>query len=284
MALAQLCWITIWQGDLVKAKRIGEEAVASAGAVPDWFSGVAHCMLAQAHFYDGDPERCIEMLLGVGGGHELPELDPLSRIAWFSLLAEAGWAVGRRAEAAEWAELATVQASSLGLVLRTGFGQLAQAVARQGGSPGDAAKHAVNAAESFAKAGDRVDAGRAHLLAGVLLGEAGDTERAREEIAQARALFSACGANLFQSMAVREERRLNARGPRRRDAHTGELTRRELEVARLAGTGLTNRQIASELFVSPRTVEVHLSRILAKLDVPTRAAIAGALAGSGGDK
>ena len=176
------------------------------------------------------------------------------------------------------------QASSLGLVLRTGFGQLAQAVARQGGSPGDAAKHAVNAAESFAKAGDRVDAGRAHLLAGVLLGEAGDTERAREEIAQARALFSACGANLFQSMAVREERRLNARGPRRRDAHTGELTRRELEVARLAGTGLTNRQIASELFVSPRTVEVHLSRILAKLDVPTRAAIAGALAGSGGDK
>ena len=40
MALAQLCWITIWQGDLVKAKRIGEEAVASAGATPTTPAGL----------------------------------------------------------------------------------------------------------------------------------------------------------------------------------------------------------------------------------------------------
>jgi DNA-binding CsgD family transcriptional regulator len=252
--------------------------------VADWFSGVAHGMLAQAYFYDGDPARCIETLLRAGGGHELPELDPLSRIAWFSLLAEAGWAAGRRAEAAEWAELATVQASPLGLALRTGFALLAQAAARQGDSPGGSAKLALESAASFAGAGDRVDAGRAHLLAGVLFGEDGEIERAREELARARALFRACGANLFQNMAVREERRINARGSRRRAAaHTTELTRRELEVARLAGTGLTNRQIATELFLSPRTVEVHLSRILAKLDVPTRAAIASALALAGGD-
>jgi DNA-binding NarL/FixJ family response regulator len=87
-------------------------------------------------------------------------------------------------------------------------------------------------------------------------------------------LFSECGANLFHAKAVREERRLNARGPRRHTGEPASLTRRELEIARLASTGLTNRQIAERLFVSPRTVEVHLSRVLAKLGVATRSAIA----------
>jgi len=50
------------------------------------------------------------------------------------------------------------------------------------------------------------------------------------------------------------------------------LTGRELEVLRLVATGLTNRQIADELSVAVRTVDTHVSRILTKLGVPTRAA------------
>ena len=49
-----------------------------------------------------------------------------------------------------------------------------------------------------------------------------------------------------------------------------ELTARELEVARLAATGLTNRQIAEELVLSTRTVESHLHRVMRKLRVDRR--------------
>ena len=48
------------------------------------------------------------------------------------------------------------------------------------------------------------------------------------------------------------------------------LTRRELEVLRLVADGLSNRQIAEELFISAKTASVHVSNILAKLGVRTR--------------
>jgi predicted ATPase/DNA-binding CsgD family transcriptional regulator len=55
-----------------------------------------------------------------------------------------------------------------------------------------------------------------------------------------------------------------------------ELTARELEVLALLEAGMTNRQIAGELFISEKTASVHVSRILAKLAVPNRAAAAAA--------
>jgi DNA-binding CsgD family transcriptional regulator len=48
------------------------------------------------------------------------------------------------------------------------------------------------------------------------------------------------------------------------------LTGRELEVLRLIAHGLSNNEIAGSLSISPKTVSVHVSHILAKLDVPSR--------------
>jgi DNA-binding CsgD family transcriptional regulator len=53
-----------------------------------------------------------------------------------------------------------------------------------------------------------------------------------------------------------------------------ELTPRELEVLALLADGMTNREIASKLFISDKTASVHVSRILSKLDVPNRTAAA----------
>jgi DNA-binding CsgD family transcriptional regulator len=52
------------------------------------------------------------------------------------------------------------------------------------------------------------------------------------------------------------------------------LTRREREVAALVARGMTNRQVAGQLFVAPRTIETHLEHIFAKLSVQTRAEVA----------
>jgi DNA-binding CsgD family transcriptional regulator len=55
------------------------------------------------------------------------------------------------------------------------------------------------------------------------------------------------------------------------------LTPSELRVATLAATGQTNREIAQQLFVTPATVETHLTQVYRKLELDGRAGLAGAL-------
>jgi DNA-binding NarL/FixJ family response regulator len=55
------------------------------------------------------------------------------------------------------------------------------------------------------------------------------------------------------------------------------LTRREMEVARMAAAGSSNREIAESLFLSKKTIERHLSNILAKAGVRNRVELAGLL-------
>lgn len=64
-----------------------------------------------------------------------------------------------------------------------------------------------------------------------------------------------------------------ARGPAA-DLRAGVLTPREATVASLVAKGLTNRQIAAQLYVSERTVESHVSAILSKLGLRSRTAVA----------
>lgn len=52
--------------------------------------------------------------------------------------------------------------------------------------------------------------------------------------------------------------------------HSPDLTARELEVAVLAGMGFSSKYVAQHLFISSRTVEVHIGRIYGKLGVSTR--------------
>lgn len=52
------------------------------------------------------------------------------------------------------------------------------------------------------------------------------------------------------------------------------FVRRELEVVRLVARGLTDKEVAAQLFISPRTVDNHLRNVFAKLDISSRAALA----------
>ena len=108
--------------------------------------------------------------------------------------------------------------------------------------------------------------------AALALGSADDDEALREALDQLRQL----GANAAAAVIARRLRERGARGlPRGPRAATREnpanLTCRELEVLALVSSGLPNAQIAERLFVSPKTVDHHVSAILRKLGARSRA-------------
>jgi len=98
---------------------------------------------------------------------------------------------------------------------------------------------------------------------------AGDPD-ATEQADQARAVAQSLGA---QSLLI-EARQLAGAGAahtERAGTATAEaLTPRERDVLALVATGRSNREIAAQLFISPKTVSVHISRVLDKLDATSR--------------
>lgn len=104
----------------------------------------------------------------------------------------------------------------------------------------------------------------------------GDLEAARA----AAELFADIGADRQAQRAGETLRRLGGRSPQRRCG--GELSAREMEVARLVAEGLTNPAIARRLYLSRPTVASHVAHILAKLGFASRAQIAAWVAAQGG--
>lgn len=120
------------------------------------------------------------------------------------------------------------------------------------------------------------EVGHAHLAYGERLRRQGLNRDARVQLAAARGRFEELGARSWEARAAAE---LRATGMTRtaRGRAGGALTPQELEVTRLAATGLSNPQIASRLFLSPRTVSSHLYRVFPKLGVTSRAELRDAL-------
>ena len=94
----------------------------------------------------------------------------------------------------------------------------------------------------------------------------------------AAALAEEVGAETQRRLAAQELRRLGVRAWRRgvetRDAGIAGLSSREVEIARLVASGLTNREVAQMLRISPRTVERHVTNVLTKLDLRNRTELA----------
>jgi DNA-binding CsgD family transcriptional regulator len=83
------------------------------------------------------------------------------------------------------------------------------------------------------------------------------------------------GADGFAEGARRELQATGERARRRNLETTDELTPQELQIARLVGSGATSREVAAELFVSPRTIDAHLRNIFRKLDITSRRQLRG---------
>ena len=107
-----------------------------------------------------------------------------------------------------------------------------------------------------------------------MLRRAGQRRAAAAQLQAAHERFAALGARPYLE---RCERELNACGltpAKRRGFDPSKLTAQELAVARLVAAGMSNRQVAAELFISIKTVQFHLTHIYAKLGIRSRTELA----------
>lgn len=103
------------------------------------------------------------------------------------------------------------------------------------------------------------------------------TGQAREELQTAHDAFQRMGAAPWKARALNELRAAGLQVTGEVETVESPLTPQEEQIARLAATGMTNRQIAERLYLSHRTVGAHLYRIFPKLGISSRAALRDAL-------
>lgn len=198
---------------------------------------------------------------------------PMRGARW-AQAAHAALACGELAAARERAEHAVATAAFLGLDGQLGKAWVALGDVRlAAGDPDSAAREALSAIEAYTRAGMPIQLGQAHLLAAAAAGRRRDPDAAGRHVAAARALFQKQGAEWLDRRAVQAQRRISARQSRS-SAGRLVLSQREYQVAELVAEGMTNQEIGERLFVSPRTVETHVGRVLAKLGITSRSGVA----------
>ncbi|HEX5622711.1 MAG TPA: helix-turn-helix transcriptional regulator [Solirubrobacteraceae bacterium] len=114
-----------------------------------------------------------------------------------------------------------------------------------------------------------LDAARTRLAYGAALRRSRQKAAARAALEAASDEFGALGARAWAARAQAELGRVGGRPP-----SAGVLTPTERRVAELVAQGLQTKQVAGRLFVSPKTVEGHLTRIYGKLGVGSRTELA----------
>src|SRR5208282_785798 len=121
----------------------------------------------------------------------------------------------------------------------------------------------------------RPELARAHLLYGEWLRREGRRVDARTQLRLAHDMLSAMGMEGFAERARKELLATGERARKRTVETRDDLTAQERQIAQLARNGLSNPEIGTRLFLSPRTVEWHLRKVFVKLRINSRKELMG---------
>ncbi|MBO0883756.1 MAG: LuxR family transcriptional regulator, partial [Mycobacterium sp.] len=128
----------------------------------------------------------------------------------------------------------------------------------------------LEAIERLGRTRIRTEFARAHLLYGEWLRRQNRRVEARTQLRTAYDLFTTMGVDGFARRAAQELRATGETARRCTEGTATDLTPHETQIAHLVREGLSNPEIAARLYLSPRTVEWHLGKIFAKLQITSR--------------
>ncbi|MGW3151541.1 LuxR C-terminal-related transcriptional regulator [Streptomyces sp. NPDC001177] len=275
----------LWQADPRDVGDVRELAEQAVDAVSDHTAAWAvdvRCLHAEIVLLTGDPARSRWILLDAAGGPELPRLTTWRKPRWCDMLTHLALLDGDRQSAKQSAALAEQCVEQLPSAGRRGFALRARMRAHALlGDTEQALDRAHQAIDDFSTCGKRIDTCRTLLAVATLSLDAGRTHQVDGWLSRAAYLADVCGSARLTTEIASQRRRLAAHSGQARTS--GALTRlstRERQIADLASTGMTSREIAATLFLSVRTVDSHLGRIYRKLGVPNRAGLIRTVLGS----
>lgn len=202
-------------------------------------------------------------------------LDNPAVVPWRTGAVRALAALGEQSRAQELAESALAAARATSVPHAIGGALRAAAVVT---GRAEATARLREAVEVLAPSGAQLEHARALCDLGAQQRRARRSAAARESLYRSLELARRLGMTATAARAHRELRLTGARvGPARDAEHAAALTPGERRVAELAAQDLSNAQIAKRLFVTPRTVEWHLTQTYRKLGIRSRAGLAAAL-------
>jgi DNA-binding CsgD family transcriptional regulator len=258
--------LAAWRGDEAEASRLiaatSDEATKRRWTSNNYAKAVLYNGLGQ---HDAALEAASEAIQPdpIGYGTQLvPEL------------AEAAARTGDRARlefAGEWLSERTA-------VISSGWLNGIDARVRAFHSEGDAAEAAYRESiEQLAGTRMQIELARTQLLFGEWLRRERRRIDAREQLRTAHDAFTNIGAEGFARRAERELLATGEHARQRASATRDQLTPQETQISRLVAEGRSNREIATQLFISPSTVEYHLRKVFRKLGVKSRTQLASRL-------
>jgi DNA-binding CsgD family transcriptional regulator len=302
-----LVWSSCWQGELERAESYAAEAIESATRIESdslrcWslgFAAVASAYAGQVELTTSRADECLALaartgfglavlwanwalaLVALSQGHaaaadaalapfaagfenHVPEPgrafflpDEIEALIGIGQLEKADRLLGQFEEAARrlerpWALMRAARARALLLA-----------------ASGDVEAASAQAAEALARCAGlalRIEVARTYLVAGQIERRHRRKGVAADHLGRALELFQQSGAQLWVERTRAELARVGLR-----QAASGQLTATERRVAEFTVSGLTNREVAAQLFMSPKTVEANLARVYRKLGVRSRA-------------
>jgi DNA-binding CsgD family transcriptional regulator len=263
--LTTMAMVEAVRGQDADARRHSEEVLAIGHAGGSTFlSGVGEWTLGFLDLVMGRPEEATGRLLAASDV-DRQEVNPLVALPAIPDAIEAAVRSGRSDQVGPrlavletWAETARVDAR---------LAWLARCQALLGvRSPDDAFGEAI----ALAATSPPLDRARTELLYGEWLRRERRRQEARGHLRVAIGLFQSLGAVPFSKRAEAELRATGETARKRDPSTLDDLTPQELQIAGLVAEGLTNKEIAAQLYLSPRTVDYHLRKVFSKLGIASR--------------
>ncbi|MDQ0938841.1 LuxR family transcriptional regulator [Streptomyces sp. V1I1] len=256
-----------------EAIALTKRAVSATSLGQGWWATSAIGPLAQTQLLGGDAAGCLRTLLDGGGGDELPLVQPAFRPSLLALMATATLKCSNAEAARRLVRRAETEADDLGLPVQEACVRRARALIHVADGEHDAAAKLFElSAEGFRRAEMLVQHAWTLATGAPSADAAQGRAVATEWLDTAEAVARTFGTVLVGDQVARVRTQLSE--IRRADRFLGLLSDREREIAELAASGLRSREIAERLFLSPRTVDSHLTRVYRKLHVSSRIALA----------
>ncbi|NUT54933.1 MAG: hypothetical protein HOQ03_02975 [Thermoleophilia bacterium] len=264
-ALVWLALIAAWQGDEERSRASLERARAITAARPmSLVEDASRWVLATIE-------------LGVGrGAAALAQLEPISHpvVAVLASLdrVEAAVAADRPDLARTWLEELAVFAQAADVAwARARVAHCGAAVAADPARRETLYQEALREHDASSRPFERA---RTELAYGEFLRRNRRRVDAREHLRPALETFAALGARQWAERARAELRASGENARSRRADPEARLTPQEFQIARFVAQGLSNREVAAQLFLSPRTIDFHLRNVFTKLEIASRPELA----------